>query len=70
MMSMKRKLVVTVTLLLFASLTLAGETRLEPTQSPDASPCIPQAISTLSFLLIRKQVMPGKFNGALRQIDL
>ena len=35
-MSMKRKLVVTVTLLLFASLTLAEEARLEPTQNPDA----------------------------------
>ena len=33
---MKRKLVVAVTLLLFASLTLAEEARLEPTQNPDA----------------------------------
>ena len=34
---MKRKFVVTVTLLLFASLALAEEVRLEPTQNPDAT---------------------------------
>lgn len=33
---MKRKLVVTVMLLLFASLALAEERQLEPTQNPDA----------------------------------
>ena len=33
---MKRKLVITVTLLLFASLALADELRPEPTQNPDA----------------------------------
>jgi hypothetical protein len=36
MKSMKRKFVVTVTLLLFASLALAEEFHLEPTQNPDA----------------------------------
>lgn len=36
MKSMKRELVVTVTLLLFASLALAEEIHLEPTQNPDA----------------------------------
>jgi hypothetical protein len=34
---MKQKLVVTVTLLLFASLALAEDLRSEPTQNPDAS---------------------------------
>jgi hypothetical protein len=36
MKSMKRKFVVTVTLLLFASLALAEVAHLEPTQNPDA----------------------------------
>jgi hypothetical protein len=36
MKSMKQKLVVTATLLLFASLALAQEIRPEPTQNPDA----------------------------------
>lgn len=36
MKSMKRKFVVTLTLLLFASLVLAEEFHLEPTQNPDA----------------------------------
>lgn len=36
MKSMKRKLVVTMMSLLFASLALAEERQLEPTQNPDA----------------------------------
>jgi len=37
MKNMKRNLFITVTLLLFASLALAEELRLEPTQNPDAA---------------------------------
>jgi len=37
MKSMKRKIVVTVALLLFASLTTAADFQLQPTQSPDAA---------------------------------
>jgi hypothetical protein len=36
MMSMRLKFVATVTFLLFASIALAEEARLEPTQNPDA----------------------------------